>query len=1170
MKNMKRRLMSVVLALVLVCSMIPTGMMAWGGTSLTMAPGSSKSVTADNIKTIAYWDAYWYTDSPYVQVYGASEGGITQGNLPDNPGSGWFPDDSPLVSPTGTIYVDPNAPAGTRATVSVTVMVSNFPYQSSKETASWDVYVTGGATGNYVQISSSSLNMNVGDAGRDLRVTPISLYGARITSVSWTSSNPSVASVSDDWWNSTSATVTAVSSGKATITAYVQGTVNYNQSFTDTLTCTVTVNGGNVSLSRTALDLTTSPQDLTVYVNNGYLPSNYSARWESSREDVATVSNSFSGTTTVTPKSNGTTIVTAKVYDVTGNLVGSASCTVTVNGGKVTLSETTLRLTTSPKSLTVYVNGLTLPSNYSVDWTSGNTSIATVTKWSADTATVTPKSSGTTTVKAVVYDGLNKIGEASCTVTVNNGRVTLSDTKLQLGADPKNLTVLVDGLTTIPTGYTVTWTSSPLGIVDISDSNYWYNKGTVTLYPKTAGKTTVTATVYNGNTFVGSASCEVTVGMDITASATVTTSEKNFTLGSTNQKTTTSVVNQIASAVAGTSFPQRTLSYVVFSNVTSAYGNLNASVNTRYSYSSASYYNTLSAVTFTPSATSTGVATFSFTAYDTNGNAYNGTLRITVEKGSTGIDILYSATVGQTVQVNPQDFASFWTKNVSSVGTLRYVTFGNISGTVGQMYYTNGAQKYTVGNQQFYYSPSFNQNALSSVYFAPSSSIGNYRTGTLVVPFTAYGTSNNYNSTLTSASGTMYICVTNGEVQDVTYQASGTTGVTLNPADFQKVYQTATGSIQSNPTMYIQFLDVPTYGSLYYNYKNGIFGGNGTKLTAANIGTMVFSSGITSSYGINGVTYIPGTTNQTETIRYVAFSTNGGTPVYMGEIVFNATAKAPIKYHTNSSGVTFSASDFFNMNTGLLSAQYITFGRPTSGTLYKNYSNGKGTAVTTSDRFYYYSSTSGASVNSVTYVPLAGYTGVVTIPYTGYTTTGAQISGNIKVYVVAKNFTDVPSTDWSYPYVTELAASGVVGGITPTTYGAKQQVKWGEALKMVLLAAGYPKQAEGTGANWAANYLSYAYRNNLVSSNNIDLDSSITRLEMAELAAKALKLSPASRIDAGIVGPTDTTNGYVYALYNAGIVGGDSSSGKNRYNPNSTLLRDEMAKIVCGVMDNAQ
>ena len=1071
MKNMKRRLMSVVLALVLVCSMIPAAM-AYG--YLDMAPGGSQTVKA-GFSSNYFWNADWQSNNEHVHVSGPSSCGITPEDLENGyfPGTWWNP-----TAPIGTIVVDSDAPAGTTATISVGAMVSQTPYGPKWETDSWTVRVMGGAAGNYVQISDSSLSMNVGDSGKSLYINPVS-YNTSISSVTWSSDNPGIANVSYNSWNDTSATVTAVSSGRATITAYVRGMANYTY-FEATLTCTVTV-----------------------------------------------------------------------------------------NGGKVTLSETTLRLTTSPKSLTVYVNGLTLPSNYSVDWTSGNTSIATVTKWSADTATVTPKSSGTTTVKAVVYDGLNKIGEASCTVYVNGGRVTLSDTKLQLGADPKNLTAYLDGTTNLPAGYRVEWTSSNRAIVEVSN-NSWLSNVTTTVTPRSSGKATVTATVYNGSSYVGHAECEVTVGMDITASATVTTSEKNFTLGSTNQKTTTSVVNQIASAVAGTSFPQRTLSYVVFSNVTSAYGNLNASLNTRYSYSSASYYNTLSAVTFTPSATSTGVATFSFTAYDDTNGTYNGTLRITVEKGSTGIDILYSATVGQTVQVNPQDFASFWTKNVSSVGTLRYVTFGNISGTVGQMYYTNGAQKYTVGNQQFYYSPSFNQNALSSVYFAPSSSIGNYRTGTLVVPFTAYGTSNNYNSTLTSASGTMYICVTNGEVQDVTYQASGTTGVTLNPADFQKVYQTATGSIQSNPTMYIQFLDVPTYGSLYYNYKNGIFGGNGTKLTAANIGTMVFSSGITSSYGINGVTYIPGTTNQTETIRYVAFSTNGGTPVYMGEIVFNATAKAPIKYHTNSSGVTFSASDFFNMNTGLLSAQYITFGRPTSGTLYKNYSNGKGTAVTTSDRFYYYSSTSGASVNSVTYVPLAGYTGVVTIPYTGYTTTGAQISGNIKVYVVAKNFTDVPSTDWSYPYVTELAASGVVGGITPTTYGAKQQVKWGEALKMVLLAAGYPKQAEGTGANWAANYLSYAYRNNLVSSNNIDLDSSITRLEMAELAAKALKLSPASRIDAGIVGPTDTTNGYVYALYNAGIVGGDSSSGKNRYNPNSTLLRDEMAKIVCGVMDNAQ
>ena len=401
------------------------------------------------------------------------------------------------------------------------------------------------------------------------------------------------------------------------------------------------------------------------------------------------------------------------------------------------------------------------------------------------------------------------------------------------------------------------------------------------------------------------------------------------------------------------------------------------------------------------------------------------------------------------------------------------------------------------------------------------------------------------------------------------YQVTGSS-VTLNPADFQTVYRQATGATQANPTIYIQFLTVPTYGSLYYNYKSGVFGGNGTRLTAANIGTLMFSNTYATTYGINDLTYIPGTSNLTDTVRYVAYSTNGGTPLYVGEITFGATAKAPIKYHCNSAGVTFGASDFFNSDSGLLSAQYITFGRPTSGTLYKNYSNGRGTAVSTTDRFSYYGTGTNASINTVTYVPASGYTGVVTIPYTGYTTTGGQISGSVKVYVVAKNFTDVSTTNWSYPYVTELAASGVVSGITPTVYGAREQVKWGEALKMVLLAAGYPAQSEGTGANWAANYLSYAYRNNLVSSSNINLNSSITRLEMAELAAKALKLSPATSIKAGIVAPTDTTNGYVYALYNAGIVGGDSSSGRNLYKPNSTLLRDEMAKIVCGIMDNAQ
>ena len=94
-------------------------------------------------------------------------------------------------------------------------------------------------------------------------------------------------------------------------------------------------------------------------------------------------------------------------------------------------------------------------------------------------------------------------------------------------------------------------------------------------------------------------------------------------------------------------------------------------------------------------------------------------------------------------------------------------------------------------------------------------------------------------------------------------------------------------------------------------------------------------------------------------------------------------------------------------------------------------------------------------------------------------------------------------------------------------------------------------------------------RGGIVTSNKIDLTKPITRLEMAELTVRALKMQPSTSVKAGITPPTDTVNGYVYTLYNLGIVSGDSSSGKNLYSPNSTLLRDEMAKIVCGVMDHA-
>lgn len=991
MKQVKRRLLSVVMALAILCTLVPSALAYSWNNTVTLQPGGTTTLSVDTgtggfaqVQSVS-----WSSNSFYVTVQNTN-------------------------STTATVSALSSTPSGTTATITATIYyygwnVDSNPYQQLLvQQQTWTVNVTGtgypgGGTGMYyTSLSQGNMYLQVGGSN-SLTVTPnSSLY--TISNVQWSSSNPSVVSVTSNGYDLRTATVSAYGNGSAQITAVVSGYYGNNQwqTFTETLACNVTA---------------------------------------------------------------GT---------------GAGTCS-----GVVTLSSDNLQM------------------NY-------------------------------------------------------NSQQILSVTAINGGS---------------PLGASVTWTTSDPSVVGFYNSGYDSNSAvgtSVTLYTGTrAGQATITAsTAIGGQTYT--AQCLVNVGNTFNVTATVSSGETGFTLGSTNMKTTTSVVNQIASALYSSVVGSyRTLSHVIFGSVTSTYGSLNATAGTAYYYGGSSlYYGNLENITFVPSSYSyTGSATFSFTAYDTLGGAYPGTLTITVEKGGSNLDVAYSATLGQTVQLNVQDFSNFWQKETGNLGTLRYVTFGNSSSTVGRLYYTatNGQQVAVPGSTvQFYVSPSYNQTSLGSVSFVPSKMGTSYRTGTLAVPFTAYGTTSASSAAVTSRSGMMYIMVTDGAVEDISYQAPAT-GVKLDGSNFLTVYRKATNSTLTATGMYIQLLDVPAYGSLYYG--SGSYLTSGTKLTTANIGSMLFSSNSGATNSINSVTYIPGTTKAADTIRYVAYSTSNGTPVYVGEINFGATAKGAIKYHTNSAGVTFKTTDFFNADTGLLSVQYITFGKPSSGTLYKNYSNGKGTAVSTTDLFSYSNSGSQVtSINNLTYVPAAGYTGVVSIPYTGSNITGTQVSGTVKVYVVSKAFKDVPTTLWSYEYVTELTASGIVNGVTPTTFYPNSDVKYGEALKLIMLAAGYSEQAK-TGSHWASGYLTRAYRDGLVTNPNIDLNATVDRNTIASIAAKALKLSPVTNITSPFV---DSNDGYVLALYQAGIVEGTTNGGRTYYYGTSTIKRGEICAIICRINDYNQ
>lgn len=672
----------------------------------------------------------------------------------------------------------------------------------------------------------------------------------------------------------------------------------------------------------------------------------------------------------------------------------------------------------------------------------------------------------------------------------------------------------------------------------------------------------VTATPKSGGTSLQPATVTWSAKMD--DSITVEVSVYNtgsYALGDEDIDGDDSVVDQIYDAIDDITDGDDELEYVVFSKVSdSRKGSLSADRNEEYYYDDGD----LDDVTFTAYEEYEGEVSFGFTARGIEGGRYSGTIIFNVEEGTASAgDIIYSAKSGEDVEFDVNDFEDFW-ENKYSKGSLDYVTFGSVSSSRGDLVDADGDK--VSSRTKYYADPTSKQADLDGVTFEP----GRNTKTTVTIDFTAHGTNNSKRDA--ELSGTVVILYTEKDPEAIVYSSTGK-NITLDADDFLDNYKDTMGSSASN--IQIQFLEVPSNGTLYYKYNERTE--KGTELTSKNVANHTFSTSSRASKSIEDVTYVPDSRGRSDTVRFACY-TSGGDLRYYGEVTFGQTVQnVTVNMTSTSSGVTFQASTFFNADDALLSASTISFGTPSSGTLYKNWNGTSGTRVTASDMFSYVASVTGnASISTVTYVPVAGYSGTVTIPFSAYGAAGGIVSGTVSIRVTATTpttiFTDVPTTGsqaWAYPYINRLAAAGVVSGVTPTTYGPKQTVKWGEALKMVLLGAGHPAQVEGTGSNWASGYLTYAVNNGIVSNTNINLSSNITRLEMAELAAKALGMSPASRINTGIVGPTDTTNGYVYALYNAGIVGGDSSSGQNRYNGGSTLLRDEMAKIVCGVMDNA-
>ena len=208
-------------------------------------------------------------------------------------------------------------------------------------------------------------------------------------SVTWTSSNPTVCSVSNTGF------VSSLTYGNSVITAR-----SNDGGFTASSQITVPSPSQTISV----FSVTISPSTINLAVNQTYQinPSitpvnatNKTVTWTSSNVAVATVSSSG----LVTVRQNGTAVITARTVD--GGKTATLTITSVVSVSSISITPTAINL---PINQTYQVNAVIMPTNAAnkqITWSSSNSSVASVTS----TGLVTARQTGTSVVKATTVDG---------------------------------------------------------------------------------------------------------------------------------------------------------------------------------------------------------------------------------------------------------------------------------------------------------------------------------------------------------------------------------------------------------------------------------------------------------------------------------------------------------------------------------------------------------------------------------------------------------------------------------------------------------------------------------------------------------------------------------------------------------------------------------------------
>lgn len=699
--------------------------------------------------------------------------------------------------------------------------------------------------------------------------------------------------------------------------------------------------------------------ELTALVNGGPLPSGISVSWEGT--DAVSIEEDYGSIAVIradraTP--DGEPAAVKAVFSRDGETVGEAECAVTVRPAGVT------GVTLDKESLTIAVGSseqlraAVLPEsaeNKTVVWRSSDSSVAIVT----NDGTVIGRKAGTAEITVTTVEGGHT---KRCTVEVKEA-VSVTSVRIEPVApviqtmQGKTLSLERDGqrerltATVMPaeaTDKTVTWSSSDEKVVAVSQD------GQVSAVSPGTGRVTVTS---NANTNALD-SCEVTV-------SGITLSESAVELK----------VGQSKDVVA-TAYGRASGRLVWTSDDPTVASGANDKIV----------------------GLSIGKTTVRVAAPGTN---YEKSIEVTVAENTVRIDaavnagdVLYFSDLLSRLNGASQE----GTTGKAGLKSITNLSVSTREGIIHYGYISPDTPNHGVGGSETYYvSPNAGggEQSISDLKFVPASGFS----GTAVISYVGRSTKEEM------FNGTIYVDVK--DTGDVMLSTAKDRPLTLTAKEFKDICKLKTGRNAS----YITFTQPSANrGTLYYNYTPGQYSQKVDGTTKYYLG---------SRPSLEMVTFVPaeGYTG-TVSVSYRCTDTTGGG--YSGTMTINVYAadggsgSGGVEYTTGvGQRVTLNASDFnaacLDINGQSLSHIFFDNLPPASeGILYYNYTSSSSSRVDTGTD---YRRSSGSRISNITFVPAGGFSGTVTVPYTGYDTSGQSYKDNLVIRVSDEAGTVYYTTD---------------------------------------------------------------------------------------------------------------------------------------------------------------